>query len=422
MILAIIQARMNSTRLPGKIMKPLLEQPVLYHVFLRVADSEYLDEIVVATTTEPSDDCIKEYCDKECIPVFRGSDSDVLDRYYQCAFQYKADTIVRITADCPLHEATIIDKVICGYMEGGYDYVTNTLEYTYPDGMDVEVFSFKVLERAWKNARLGSEREYVTPYIRNDPTTRMKSIVAELAYPLYRLTLDTPEDYLFITKIFEGMNRYCFSLDEVITYLEHNPGLLHINQHIGMNEGYFKSLVQDAKKCIITTDRIFLRELTGSDATDRYCQWLNDPEVTRFLETKGSTLSGIQTFIAEKHTRPDCIFWGIFLKETNRHIGNIKLEPIQFTTKEAEIGIMIGDKSVWGKGYCQESVRAVTDYAFSTIGLTKIKLGVILENTKAITCYKKAGFVIERVVPYTAVNKGVYNKRACMSITKGDKQ
>jgi spore coat polysaccharide biosynthesis protein SpsF (cytidylyltransferase family) len=422
MIAAIIQARMNSTRLPGKVMKPLLGQPVLYQVFMRIADSEYLEEIIIATTTDSSDDCIEEFCKKENLPVFRGSENDVLDRYYQCALHCNVDTIVRITADCPLHDATIIDAAIKEYLEGGYDYVTNTLKYTYPDGMDVEVFSFKVLERAWKNARLVSEREHVTPYIRTDPRTRSKNIISKKVYPQYRLTLDTPEDYLFITLIFEGMNRYCFSLDETIIYLKKNPELLTINQHIGMNEGYFKSLIQDAKKCILTTDRILLRELTLSDATVQYCRWLNDPEVTRFLETKGSTILGIQTFIAEKNNRPDCILWGIFLKETNQHIGNIKLEPITFTTKEAEMGIMIGERSVWGKGYCQESVRLVTDYAFSTMGLTKIKLGVIVDNSNAINCYKKSGFIIERIVPYAGINQDVYKNNFSMSITKGESQ
>jgi spore coat polysaccharide biosynthesis protein SpsF (cytidylyltransferase family) len=422
MIAAIIQARMNSTRLPGKVMKPLLGQPVLYHVFMRIADSKCLEEIVVATTTDSSDDCINEFCDKEGIPVFRGSENDVLDRYYQCALHYKADTIVRITADCPLHDATIIDKAIKEYLEGGYDYVTNTLKYTYPDGMDVEVFSFKVLERAWKNARLESEREHVTPYIRTDPRTRSKNIVASKVYPPCRLTLDTPEDYLFITLIFEGMNRYCFSLEETIAYLKKNQELLTINQHIGMNEGYLKSLIQDAKKHILTTDRILLRELNSGDVTEQYCQWLNDPEVNQFLETKGSTILGIQTFIAEKNNRPDCILWGIFIKETNKHIGNIKLEPINFTTKEAEIGIMIGERSVWGKGYCQESVRLVTKYAFSTMGLTKIKLGVIVENVNAINCYKKSGFVIEKTKPYTGINRDKYKNSFSMSISKGSER
>jgi spore coat polysaccharide biosynthesis protein SpsF len=237
MIAAIIQARMGSTRLPGKVMKNIRGKPVLWHVVLRVSQSACIDKIIVATTTEPDDDIIKEFCDAEKIPVFRGSKNDVLDRYYQCALQFKADVIVRITADCPLHDAKVIDRVIHEYTRGGYDYVTNTFEYTYPDGLDVEVFSINVLESAWKNANLDSEREHVTPYIRNNLTTKSKNVTAVTKYPLYRLTLDTPEDYIFITKIFESLDNYSFGLDDVIAYLKNRPDQLLACQELSDTKG-----------------------------------------------------------------------------------------------------------------------------------------------------------------------------------------
>lgn len=416
MIAAIIQARMESTRLPGKVMMDICGKPVLWHVVSRVSQSACIDKIIVATSTEHYDNVIKDFCDTEKIPVFRGSKNDVLDRYYQCALQFKTDVIVRITADCPLHDANVIDRVIHEFNKGGYDYVTNTIEYTYPDGLDVEVFSINVLESAWKNANLDSEREHVTPYISNNPTTKSKNVAAVTKYPLYRLTLDTPEDYNFIIKIFEGLNNYSFGLDDVVAYLKNNPDLLKINQHIGRNEGYLKSLVQDAKKTILQTNRIFLRELTPEDATDCYCQWLNDPVVNRFMETKSAHINEIKKFISEKQVSPECVLFGIFLKKNKQHIGNIKIEPIEFNRWEAVIGILIGDKQIWGKGICSEAIRAVVKYAFSVMNLHKISLGVISENIAAINCYKKAGFIIEEVTPYTGVNSASFQNSVLMSI------
>lgn len=396
MIAGIIQARMGSTRLPGKVMKSILGKPVLWHVVSRVSQSDLIDKIIVATTTEPEDDIIEKFCCYEQIPVFRGSNHDVLDRYYQCARQFMADDIVRITADCPLHDAKVIDRVIREYNEGAYDYVTNTFEYTYPDGLDVEIFSFSALEDAWKNATLESEREHVTPFLRKNSTIKTKNVTSLIRYPLYRLTLDTPEDYKFITVIFEGLGRSFFSLDEVVSYLEKHTDLLTINQHIGLNEGYMKSLVQDAKKTILRTDRLYLRHLMPDDASDRYLQWLNDPEVNKYLEIKNASIDELKRYISEKLASYECIFFGIFLKEGDQHIGNVKLEPVDFSKNEATIGILIGDYMWWGKGICTEVINAVVDYAFSEMKLNSLTLGVISENTPAIKCYKTVGFITEK--------------------------
>jgi len=242
---AIIQARMGSTRLPRKVMLNILGKPVLWHVVNRVSKARLIDGLIVATTVKLEDDIIAEFCKSNGVLVFRGSENDVLDRYYQCAKEYNIKDIVRITADCPLHDPNVIDMVIKEYLGGDCDYAGNTIEYTFPDGFDVEIFSFIALEDVWKNAKLTSEREHVTPYIRKNEKFRKKNVFSNKKYPLYRCSLDHPEDYEFIKRIYEGIGREMFYIDDVINYLRKHQELLKINQHIEMNEGYLKSLGED---------------------------------------------------------------------------------------------------------------------------------------------------------------------------------
>lgn len=409
---------MGSSRLPGKVLLDLHGKPVLLHVVNRVLRSTQLDTIIVATTNNQEDDAIFHFCESEGVPVFRGSENDVLDRYYQCAKKFGIQDIVRVTADCPLHDPQIIDHVIMEYCKGGNDYVTNTLEYTYPDGFDVEVFSFEALESAWKSAELGSEREHVTPYIRNNPHFRKKNVIAQKKYPIYRFTLDNREDYQFISAIFSGIGSDTFGIDDVISYIDKNPSLLEINQHIGLNDGYLKSLIIDAKKKELSTQNLFLRTLNPDDASESYCSWLNDQDVNAYLETKQTSIMELREYIAERQRSPDCLFFGIFLKENKKHIGNIKLEPISYAEKGATIGILIGDKDSWGKGICTEAINAVIKYAFSILGLNKISLGVVSENIAAIKCYEKAGFTMEKREALTGVNSAMNREKIIMSIHK----
>jgi spore coat polysaccharide biosynthesis protein SpsF (cytidylyltransferase family) len=165
-IVAIIQARMGSSRLPGKTIADVAGRPLLLHVVERTQRARRVDKVVVATTDRSSDDPIADLCQREGIQCFRGSEDDVLDRFYRTAQAHGADVVVRITADCPLIDAAVIDKVIARFQAGDCDYVSNILRYTYPDGLDTEVFSFAALERAWREAKKPSEREHVTPYLR----------------------------------------------------------------------------------------------------------------------------------------------------------------------------------------------------------------------------------------------------------------
>ena len=163
--LAIIQARMNSTRLPGKVNFKINRIPILEHVINRVSRSKLIDEIVVATSLRKDNLPIINLCSNIGVLVYAGSEEDVLDRYYQVASILSAENIVRITADCPLHDPIVIDKIIQQHVESSADYTSNVMPATYPDGLDVEVLKINTLKVAWEKAKLKSDREHVTPYI-----------------------------------------------------------------------------------------------------------------------------------------------------------------------------------------------------------------------------------------------------------------
>ncbi len=252
MIIAIIQARMGSTRLPAKVMKDLSGKPVLSHVVHRVSLAKKIDGVLVATTNEPVDDVIESFCYKNKIPLFRGSSEDVLKRYADAARLLvsegkKIQYIVRITADCPLVDPVVMDKVISTAVDGRYDYVSNTLEPTYPDGLDVEVFTYQSLIKADKNALLHSEREHVTPYIKKGKEFRKHNVMNDTDLSSMRWTLDQEEDLHFITNVYNSLYRPMdiFLMEDVLDLLEKKPWLTSVNSTITRDEGYKKSLRED---------------------------------------------------------------------------------------------------------------------------------------------------------------------------------
>ncbi len=168
-VTAIVQARLGSTRLPGKTMMPLEGEPLLGHLVRRIRKSQLISGIIIATTTQERDDRIVRFAEEKNVRWYRGSENDVLDRFYQAALLHQLQTIVRVTPDCPMLDPRVTDRVIEKFLEGGHDYVSNVLTPPYPDGLDTEVFSFAALERAWKEARLPSDREHVTAYIVKHP-------------------------------------------------------------------------------------------------------------------------------------------------------------------------------------------------------------------------------------------------------------
>jgi len=249
MLTVIIQARMGSSRLPGKTLMNLAGKPLLGHLIDRVQVSTHVKSVVVATTTRKSDNKIAAYARKRNLPVFRGSEEDVLDRFYQAATLFKADPLVRVTPDCPLHDPQVLDRVITTFLEDDYDYVSNAITPTYPDGLDAEIFTYAALRKAWSEARLPSEREHVTAYMVNHPHLfRLHNVEKEgLDLSHLRWTVDTARDFEFVRRIYAKMkvDRPLFSMDDVLAVLDRHPELLAINQGIDRNEGYAKSLEKD---------------------------------------------------------------------------------------------------------------------------------------------------------------------------------
>lgn len=232
MVICIIQARMGSTRLPGKSLMDLNGRPSLDWVYKRVCQSKLIDKVIVATSEDSIDDEIEKFCIDNKIHCFRGDNLDVLDRYYKCASHYKASVVVRVTGDCPLIDPEVIDKAISKYLDASSDvvYVSNVTERTYPDGLDVEVFSYESLKEAWTNARLDSEREHVTPYIRNNFNNI--TILNDENYSSIRLTLDYEEDYTKLDLMLKNIspNGEMFGLKDIVKFLNENPEIDLINK------------------------------------------------------------------------------------------------------------------------------------------------------------------------------------------------
>lgn len=235
----IIQARMTSTRLPGKVLKSVLNKSLLEYQIERLRQCQLVDEIIVATTTNFADDPIVNLCQKLDIKIFRGPEEDVLTRYYHAALEYTVDLIVRITSDCPLIDPAIIDNILDYYNNNAFDYVSNTLQRTYPRGMDTEVLSFNVLEQAYHEARLPEEREHVTPFIyRNPRRFSLGNFMNPIDLSDHRWTVDTMEDLLLISNIIETAypEKQAFTMEDILGLLELHPGWKEINSTVAQKE------------------------------------------------------------------------------------------------------------------------------------------------------------------------------------------
>jgi len=236
-IAAIIQARITSTRLPGKVLMDIEGKPMLWHVINRLKFSEKLDNIILAIPDTKESDVLEKFVKENNIKYFRGSKEDVLSRYYETAKKFKIDVIVRITSDCPLIDPKIVDLVIQKHLDSETDYTSNTLERTFPRGLDVEVFNFKVLEKTQKEARKNYQREHVTPYICENPKIfKLQNIKAKgkLRRPELRLTVDTKEDLKLIREIYRHLYklRKIFYTEEIIDLFNNHQELIKINEKV----------------------------------------------------------------------------------------------------------------------------------------------------------------------------------------------
>jgi len=233
-VLAIIQARMGSTRLPGKVLRDLGGEPVLSRVLSRVQRMRRIHEIIVATTEKSADDAIEEAARRNGAAVFRGSEEDVLDRYYRAACSCQAEVVLRITADCPLIDPELSDQVTQRFLTERPDYASNVLERTYPRGLDTEVMTVVALERAWQAASEPYQRMHVTPYLYQHPEAfKLLSVTGEADHSQHRWTLDTPEDLKFLQAVYARLGkRQDFTWQDVISLVEREPELFEINREI----------------------------------------------------------------------------------------------------------------------------------------------------------------------------------------------
>lgn len=254
----VIQARMGSSRFPGKIMKLIDKKPMLHYVLKQVKNSKKADTVILATGIASDDDVIENFCNEHNHLVFRGSKDDLLDRYYQCAKKFSLDIIVRITSDCPLIDPLLIDKMIDYFSKNTLDYFSNNFEKinncwqnstcNYPQGMTVEICNFTTLEKAWKLATKPSEREHVFPYVQFHPELfQLDCIVNEQDLSHIRCTVDHPEDLIFVRKIYDLIpeNMGFVTINDIKTIIEKNPDLVKINNFIDFEEGYKISLEKE---------------------------------------------------------------------------------------------------------------------------------------------------------------------------------
>ena len=256
MITAIIQARMGSNRLPGKVMKNIEGKPMLYYVIRQTLASKLVDKVVIATSVSSKDKIIVNYCKKNKIDYYRGSINDVLDRFYKCTKKFQCDPVIRISADSPLIDPTIIDRVLHKFLNNSYDYVSNNIEKSnhnwidsscnFPVGTVVEVSTFNALESAWKKAKNQFEREHVFPYIQSHPEIfKISNVKSRKELSHIRITVDKNNDLKFVREIYKRIPRgkNAFKIYDLEKILSKEPHLLKINKNIKFDDGYGKSLL-----------------------------------------------------------------------------------------------------------------------------------------------------------------------------------
>ena len=254
-ILALVQARYSSSRLPGKVLKPILGKSMLLHQIERLQHSKMIGKLVVATSDEASDNGIEKICLDNNIEVFRGNLNNVLDRLYQCSKKYNPDHIVRLTSDCPLVDWQVVDQVILYHLDGNNDYTSNCFPPTYPDGLDVEVIKSEALKEAWKKSILPSEKEHPTYYINQRPNEfQMGNFEYSQDLSGLRWTVDEPEDFFFVEKVYQALYKKnpLFTMYEVLSLLKKYPEMSQINDNFNRYDALIKA---------IETDKDFLKNV-----------------------------------------------------------------------------------------------------------------------------------------------------------------
>ena len=251
MKILIIQARMGSTRLPNKILLNYKKVTPLNILIKRLKNSKYIDEIFIATTRNKADKKIVNFCKKNSLKYFRGSTNNVLSRYHHTAKKFRIENIIRVTSDCPLVDYRIIDQMIKIYKKKKIDYLANTypLPTKYPDGMDIEIFSKKTLQKSYNNAFLPSEKEHVTPYMWKYNKFKIYKKTYQKDLSKYRFCIDYPKDFKLLCSLINNFKSkiYDLSMENIVNFVKKNPSLIYYQKNIKRNEGWSSSLKKDKK-------------------------------------------------------------------------------------------------------------------------------------------------------------------------------
>ena len=299
MVVAIIQARLGSERFPGKTLARIQGRPLLWYVVERLKRARGVDKIIVATTDSKKDDALAAWLAKNRIAFFRGSERDVLDRYYRCARAAKAKAIVRITGDCPLIMPKVVDRVIREFKTSRADYASNTLQPSYPDGLDAEIFSFRALESAWKRAGAGSEREHVTKFFQKSDRFKTQNVFAEDGrnWSHLKWSVDYPEDLKIIQGIYRKLGKKAMTADwpEICEMMAKESGSAYSGAGMIGNEGYYLSLLKEKRRV-----KPMKRSLKRSLAWRKRAEEVIPTGTQTFSKTAGQYVQGVAPVFLER--------------------------------------------------------------------------------------------------------------------------
>lgn len=247
-VIGVLQARVSSTRLPGKVLRPLLGEPMIVRQVERLRRARMLEALVLATSTDPSDDALARWADAAGVPVYRGSLDDVLDRFVCAARPYAPAHVVRLTGDCPLADPAVIDLVVARHLESGADYTSNTIEPTWPDGLDVEAMTMAALEAAAREATARYQREHVTQFIVRQPRRfRLHSVRHDNDLSALRWTVDEPADFELVEAIYAALypSNPAFATADILAFLRDHPRWITHNAQHSRNEGLARSIARE---------------------------------------------------------------------------------------------------------------------------------------------------------------------------------
>jgi len=388
----IIQARMSSSRLPNKIMLELAKKPILWHVVERCKKAD-VDDVIIATSINKENDVIEEFCKENNYLCYRGSEDDVLDRYYNAAIKFKLDVIVRITSDCPLVSPRLINKCLNIFEERDIDYIGNARKRSFPRGLDLEIFSLKALEREWNLTTEKIHREHVTAFIYANPEMfRIEDLMAEGEFekfkrPNLRLTVDTSEDFKLLSIIYDNLYKAgkIISIEEVVDFLDKNPELEKINTN---SEIEHLNRSMDLKQKIIDLDKeIKIRKAEKEDIGFLF-QLRNNPEVYKYFKnpcpiTYEEHINWITPIL--KDEKKDRLLYVILYNK--ERAGQTRLDIEKDST---EISISI-HPDYQGKGIGNKAVKLTIEEA-KKMEIKKLIAEIKKKNVGSLALFKKNNF------------------------------